>query len=249
MAKTNYQFTKVALPAQLEREIRDSVIVTALDSIVLNGTEDLNVWFKDALSGGDETLLGELVTAHTPVPIPDVPQPVVTVMELDNKALCLASVESDQWADDKCSLDIVIPGDVGGVGRFIKDGYAFTDAYVWGLRVIDVELIDTSFAYAGSLYPATPTEAGIPEVEGMSWEDIMPGGVVLGGYCDTGVAEANRGWRMWCEEGGQGGMEVNSLAGYGELLSGCTLRVVVQRPSGNTTVTKCAINLEWGMPK
>lgn len=246
---TNYPFTKVALPAQLEGEIQASAIITAIESIVLNGTDDLNVSFKDALSGGDETILDGLVTAHTPVAQTNPPLPVITVMEADDKSLCLASIESNVWVDDKLNLDLVIPGTVGTVGRFIKDGYAFTNAYVWGLRVIACQLIDHTFAYAGSLYPATPTEAGIPGVNGMSWEDIMPDGVVLGDYCDAVLPAGNVGWRMWCEEGGQGGMEVNSLAGYGSLFAGCKFRITIQRPDGNTTVTDAAVNLEWGSPK
>lgn len=78
MAVTNYPFTKVAQAIQLENEIQASAIATALDSIVLNGTNDLNVAFKAALSGGDETILNGLVSAHVPVAIPSVAQLVET---------------------------------------------------------------------------------------------------------------------------------------------------------------------------
>lgn len=83
MAVTNYQFTKVAQVIQLENEIKVSAIVTALNSIVLNGTNDLNVSFKDALSGGDETILNGLVTAHTPAAIAVVPNSVTIVSQPD----------------------------------------------------------------------------------------------------------------------------------------------------------------------
>jgi hypothetical protein len=83
MAVTNYPFTKVAQPIQLQAQIAASAIVTALESIVLNGTNDLNVSFKDALSGGDETILNGLVTAHTPVAITVVPESVAIISQPD----------------------------------------------------------------------------------------------------------------------------------------------------------------------
>lgn len=76
MAITSYTFTKAVQVVQLESEIRNSVIVTALHSIVLNGVDDLTISFKDALSGGDDVILSGLVSSHVPAPIPNVPQAV-----------------------------------------------------------------------------------------------------------------------------------------------------------------------------
>lgn len=78
---TNYPFTKAVQTLQLENEIKASAIVTAIQSIVLNGTSDLVVSFKDALSGGDETILNNLVAAHVPVAIVIAPE-VVQVSSL-----------------------------------------------------------------------------------------------------------------------------------------------------------------------
>jgi len=77
----NYNFTiATAFPNakmdsdKLAREIRASAIVTALDYVATaDGT--CSVWFKAALSGGDETILGAIVAAHdgvsdAPAPIP-----------------------------------------------------------------------------------------------------------------------------------------------------------------------------------
>jgi len=81
---TNYPFTKVVKAVQLEAEIRSSAIVTALHTILLNGTNDLNIEFKDALSAEDEAILNGLVTAH--IPVADVIVPLqVSVNELSAK--------------------------------------------------------------------------------------------------------------------------------------------------------------------
>ena len=53
---------------KLESEIQTSAIVTALDYINTSG-DDCDIWFKDALSAGDETILDGLVAAHDGVPL------------------------------------------------------------------------------------------------------------------------------------------------------------------------------------
>lgn len=70
MAVTNYNYTKVAVPARLVNEINASAIITALNNVILNGTNDLNVSFKDALSSGDVIILDALVAAHVPTAMP-----------------------------------------------------------------------------------------------------------------------------------------------------------------------------------
>jgi hypothetical protein len=60
---------------RLTREIRQSVIVIALDYINTSG-DDCDIWFKDALSGGDETVLDGIVAAHSGDPLPDAALPV-----------------------------------------------------------------------------------------------------------------------------------------------------------------------------
>jgi hypothetical protein len=58
-----YTYQKTCNLSRLEDEVRDSDILTALDYITATETET-TVVFKAALSGGDETILTALVTAH-----------------------------------------------------------------------------------------------------------------------------------------------------------------------------------------
>lgn len=44
---------------------------------------------------------------------------------------------------------------------------------------LDFNIVDKDFAYVGVLYPNTPTEAGIPGVEGLTWQQVTPNGVHL----------------------------------------------------------------------
>lgn len=74
--KTSYQFTKEVSVIQLENEIRSSAIATALDSISLDGSVSLIIWFKDAISQVDEAILEAVVSAHVPVAIIDAPTEV-----------------------------------------------------------------------------------------------------------------------------------------------------------------------------
>jgi len=73
MAATNYTYSiatdtaNAAVHARsLDDAIRASAIVTALDGLTTGG-DVLTVSMKDALSGGDETLLDGLISAHTGV--------------------------------------------------------------------------------------------------------------------------------------------------------------------------------------
>jgi hypothetical protein len=61
---------------RLTIEIQQSAIVTALDYINTAG-DDCDVWFKDALSSGDEALLDGIVAGHSGVPLQQPPSQVV----------------------------------------------------------------------------------------------------------------------------------------------------------------------------
>lgn len=82
MAATKYTFSissafpngKVA-PDRLTQEIQNSAIVTALDYINTSG-DDCDIWFKDALSAGDQTILDGIVATHSGEPLPAEPEPV-----------------------------------------------------------------------------------------------------------------------------------------------------------------------------
>lgn len=182
----------------------------------------------------------------------DIIQPVVTEMERDNKTLGLVSAEA-QFIDGIARARVPIPGPSGSFTRFVKEGYGFTDRYIFGLRVTSVRLVDEDFLYAGveGFYPATPFEAGIPGTEGMSWADIMPDGVELGSYTDPAMPVENQGWRMWAEEGGQGGCDIDNLAGYGNLPGRTVMLIDAKIPEGATgeLPTIFAVDLQWGTPK
>lgn len=166
------------------------------------------------------------------------PQEVVTQLEKDDKTLGLASCVAD-FVGSIAALSMEIPGTPGEVGRFVKEGYAFTDVYAWGLRVTRVALVDKAYLYAGALYPAEPAP-------GVTWEQAEPNGVTLGNYCDPTMPADNQGWRFWAEEGGQGGVDIDNLAGYGSLLAGCFLEIDVTKPA-NSSPAKVAANIQWGI--
>ena len=65
MAATKYDFVKSSISSVgLTLEIQASAIVTALLRIDTVDTT-VSIWFKDALSSGDQTILAALVAAHT----------------------------------------------------------------------------------------------------------------------------------------------------------------------------------------
>lgn len=170
---------------------------------------------------------------------------VVTQLEKPDKDLLLASA-SASFVGDVCTLQIKIPGELGDFSaRYVAGGYAFTNIFGWGDRVTAVSVVDKDFAYAGLAYPATPTEAGVPGVEGLSWAEVMPDGVVLGSYTDDFCEEPNRGWRLWCEDGNQGGMDIDPLGGFGKLPALAYITVIIEK-TATSGATDAAINVWWG---
>jgi hypothetical protein len=69
MAETKYSFEKECDSPRLTQEIAASDIIIALDRIERITTTD--IWFKDELSSGDQTILSNLVTAHVNTPLPE----------------------------------------------------------------------------------------------------------------------------------------------------------------------------------
>jgi len=64
----------------LSKEIDGSAIVTALYYIFTTG-DVCDIWFDDALSGGDQTILDGLVAAHQGTDVSDTPQTVTDEAE------------------------------------------------------------------------------------------------------------------------------------------------------------------------
>ena len=74
---TTFKYTKEANIRRLSREIRESSITIALDSVDLEGVDQLTVIFKADLPAGDETVLNTLVTNHVDKKPRDDPRPVL----------------------------------------------------------------------------------------------------------------------------------------------------------------------------
>jgi hypothetical protein len=77
MAQTKYTYSiatdtlnALADLSALQKEIRDSAIITAHD-FNQSSADVLDIYMKDALSAGDETILDGIVAAHTGVALPD----------------------------------------------------------------------------------------------------------------------------------------------------------------------------------
>jgi len=76
MAATKYSYSvsadfpnQLVNPTTLTTQIQASAIVIALDYIEVTG-DDCDIWFKDALSGGDQTILDTVVANHSGAPTP-----------------------------------------------------------------------------------------------------------------------------------------------------------------------------------
>jgi hypothetical protein len=109
MAATNYTYSIATDTANaavhtrsLDVAIRISAIVVALDGLTTGG-DVLTVAMKDALSGGDETILDGLVSAHTGVVSASSPAPVssrnVPLVMLDWREGTATDFISHNWCD------------------------------------------------------------------------------------------------------------------------------------------------------
>lgn len=120
MAATKYSYVistdtangLVDSPA-LTKEIGDSSIVTALSHIDTN-SDILDIWFKDALIAGDQTLLTVVVASHTGEKLEPPPQTVIVKEEVSgvtggNYAIKTATMTVDHAIGTTKDLDISFP--------------------------------------------------------------------------------------------------------------------------------------------
>jgi len=130
MAETDYPrnfsaFTGLIAPytvpdtSSLAQEISDSAIITALSFISTNDNV-CDIWFKAALSTGDEAILDALVAAHTGEPLIDLTPMQVRVVE-------------NNLLDPATSLTIT-----GGHHTVIKAGQSITEHTITYPYEIDV---------------------------------------------------------------------------------------------------------------
>lgn len=85
--------------SRLLSEIQGSTIVTALDRIDTLG-DDCDVWFRDALSVGDEAVLDGLVAAHSGEPLPESPL-VITTATTTDEGTALIALDAPRERDHK----------------------------------------------------------------------------------------------------------------------------------------------------
>lgn len=116
---------------RLAQEITESAITTALDKIYTSG-DTCDIWFKDALSVADETILdgdtsspaGGLIAAHSGEPLPDKVAPVIlepTGSSAKNLQVIGIEFEADLNTDTEKPVQFSEERDIQGVSVEIKN--------------------------------------------------------------------------------------------------------------------------------
>lgn len=120
----------------------------------------------------------------------------------------------------ECVLEVKVPGTFPNIGRYIKDGYAFTDKFMFGDYVSKLELVDkdNKFGYGA--------------------------GFVLKAYHDIGVPADNQGWFLWAGESGTGECDLENSGGLGLLPAETYLRCTIVKQT-ESLATEGAINIFW----
>lgn len=256
---TQYNFTQqVDYSTALTEKINQSSIVTALDHIETVGagpTMNVDVWFKDVLSGDDETTLNSLMSGYTNPPVPTPSNVVTTQYELNDKDLKLAKTAAAVDPETGiATFRIRVPGDFGtGAGRYIAGGYGITEDY---------ERDDYSIIYGSdddrilcSLLGLPTDGSGDTIIQGMG---VLPGPLSAFGalplyptvktYYDDECPTENQGWHFDPISMGTadpvGYLEVEPIAGYAYIPSGLYLKGQYIRP--NKTTGGIRVDLFWG---
>lgn len=115
------------------------------------------------------------------------------------------------------------------------------DRYINGIRLmlmnhsfsddVNFEIVDRDFVFAGSLYPATPLEAGVPVPEGTPWEVVVPDGVMLNRFGES--------WQL----SGDSDQGRELLKYPARLLAGMYVRIVYTTYSTSDVEVKCNLYL------
>lgn len=147
---------------------------------------------------------------------------VRTQFERDDLILKLACAQGVVDENQECILTLIVPGTPGvNSGRYVAGGYGFSDIYTFGDKFAKVEIVDI--------------------------DDLLGYGpnTVLASYHDDDLPEANQGWLLWCEDGNQGGVDIDPIGYYGNIPSGLYLRITYKGVE-TTLATKVAVNIWWG---
>lgn len=162
MANTKYTYTistafsNGVAADRLTQEIQTSAIVIALDHIATSG-DDCDIWFKDPLSGGDQTILNGLVAAHSGLALPDnTPQPVQLFGEgglvKQNPYNELIVVQNPRIGSELivtthnlCDRTTWYSQSVRVTGEILTnsgDGYKFTSNHLYWINMVSGKLFD-----------------------------------------------------------------------------------------------------------
>jgi len=118
-----YTYTKDVVSCRLHKEIQDSAIVTAIDYVLVKGA-NVEIYFKDTLSSGDETLLDGIVSSHDNIPLESEQAPV----DLSSKPMYHES--SKPWGLTTIFTsqgdNLAVPTDIGG-GTKMQINHAIDD--------------------------------------------------------------------------------------------------------------------------
>lgn len=160
----------------LYQEIGSSSITIALESISYSG-DSLDIKFKASISVAEKAALDVLVLAHDGKPIKDIEQiEMKPLLAEGGKRKSDRGISFTAIKDATTTADYLITEDLQ-----IKGGVLITE----GNEIFDtvgMEIIDTTYMYAGSWYPATPFLAGIPVPDTYTWDQVAPTGVALHAY-------------------------------------------------------------------
>lgn len=151
---------------RLTNEIRASAIITALDAIVTSG-DNCDVWFKDALSSGDETILDGIVAVHSGEPLTPELQ-VQPVKVIDTEGLdpatatsCTEFVEVEVTSGESVSEGLVaysFPVDVAAARYVMEDPhYEYGDKF----DVFGIPAGDPAIGYLPSASSQGDTEVSV----------------------------------------------------------------------------------------
>lgn len=164
---------------------------------------------------------------------------VTTESEKNDKVLKLASMEGTFDENGECTINFLVPEEFNGIvppanGRWAAGGYAFTDAYKFGDRITEVNVIDIDRVMAIA-------NGGLTDEQ---MQAVVPTYPLLKTYHDTHVVEAYQGWRMYASQGGQGEIEIDPIGGYGFIPSGLYIQLKFKKAEGSPA-TKVAADLWW----
>lgn len=124
------------------------------------------------------------------------------------------------FVSNVATIKIKCPGTPGVTGRYLIDGYCFTDAFYFGDRISKVQVTDE--------------------------DDLLGGGAgtVLKTYHDADLPTANQGWMLWAEPSGTGGCDLDNAGGFADFPAGMYLYVEITKEA-LSTATKAGVNIFW----